>query len=129
MIMGIPNVGKSTLINQVSGDERIKTRSISQSTSKGMHTTTHREMIMLENGAILIDTPGMRELGVVDSKEGIELTFSGIVELSKSCRFENCSHINEPDCGVKEDVETGTISESRYVNYLMMMEVESGRYR
>jgi len=85
-----------------------------------MHTTTHREMIMLKNGAILIDTPGMRELGVVDSEEGIELTFSGIVELSKSCRFENCTHINEPDCAILNAVDNGDLSEEEYENYMKM---------
>ena len=90
-IIGSSGVGKSTLINNLSETELMKTSSISLSTSKGRHTTSHRELFLMENGAILIDTPGMREIGIT---ENIEETFDEIIELSQDCKFKNCTHIH-----------------------------------
>ncbi|MEE1342503.1 MAG: GTPase RsgA, partial [Lachnospiraceae bacterium] len=82
--------------------------------SKGRHTTTYRQMIELVNGAILIDTPGMRELGMCGADEGIDETFSDIVELEACCKFSDCKHDTEPGCAVKAAIEAGTLSRDRY---------------
>lgn len=117
-LLGSSGVGKSTLLNNLSGREIMKTGSISDSTSKGTHVTSHRELIVLEGGGILIDNPGMREVGVVDSGGGLEVTFDFIGDLSKQCRFKDCTHTTESGCAVKEAVENGDIDISAYENYL-----------
>ena len=104
----------------MSGTELMKTNTVSASTNKGRHVTSHRELIVLENGGILIDNPGMREVGIADSKEGIALTFNVIVELSKNCRFKDCTHTGEVDCAVLKAVESGKIDKSSYENFLKM---------
>ncbi|MGI6395165.1 MAG: ribosome small subunit-dependent GTPase A [bacterium] len=104
---GSSGVGKSTLINLILGKEKLKTADISKSTKKGRHTTSSRDMVFLDNGAIVIDTPGIRELGMWDVEGSIG--FEKIEELAKSCRFSDCSHLTEPDCAVKQGVEEGEI--------------------
>jgi ribosome biogenesis GTPase / thiamine phosphate phosphatase len=108
--LGSSGVGKSTLINNLFGKELLNTREISASTGKGRHTTSRRELILLENGGIIIDTPGMRELGLTDSEDGIVKTFDNITELAKNCRFPDCRHLNEKGCAVTEAVKKGLIS-------------------
>jgi ribosome biogenesis GTPase len=119
-LLGSSGVGKSTLLNNLSGRALMKTNTISTSTNKGRHVTSHRELIILENGGILIDNPGMREVGIADSKEGLEITFDAIVQLSKDCKFKDCTHTTEVDCAVIAAVESGDIDESYYENYLKM---------
>ncbi len=119
-LLGSSGVGKSTLLNNISGREIMKTGSISESTSKGRHVTSHRELIVLEVGGILIDNPGMREVGIVDSGGGLEITFDFISDLSINCRFKDCSHTYESGCAVKEAVEEGRIDRSAYENYQKM---------
>jgi ribosome biogenesis GTPase len=98
----------------------MRTDSISQTTNKGRHITSHRELIVLENGGILIDNPGMREVGIADSAGGLEITFNKIVNLSQNCKFKDCSHTNETGCSVLEAVQNGTIERASYENYLRM---------
>jgi len=119
-MLGSSGVGKSTLINNLSGQAIMRTDSISQSTNKGRHITSHRELIILENGGILIDNPGMKEVGIADSTSGLEITFDKIVEFSQKCKFTDCTHINETGCAVVEAVKNGTIDKSSYENYMKM---------
>lgn len=117
-MLGSSGVGKSTLLNNLIGRTIMRTGSISQSTSKGRHVTSHRELTVLENGGILIDNPGIREVGVVDNANGLETTFDKIFSLSQHCKFKDCTHINEIGCSVLEAVENGEIDKSSYENYL-----------
>lgn len=119
-MLGSSGVGKSTLLNNLSGRTIMRTDAISQSTSKGRHVTSHRELIVLENGGILIDNPGMREVGIVDSGYGLETTFDIIFSISKNCKFKDCTHTNETGCSILEAVEKGDIDKSSYGNYLKM---------
>ena len=95
----------------------MKTSAIRQSDSTGRHTTTHRQLIELENGVSIIDTPGMREVGMAQMDEGIDDTFSDIKELERCCRFSDCKHDTEPGCAVKEAIENGELSMERYMLY------------
>lgn len=119
-MLGSSGVGKSTLLNNLSGKSIMKTGAISESTSKGRHVTSHRELIVLENGGILIDNPGMREVGIVDSAHGLETVFDKITSLSQNCRFKDCTHTSETGCSVIEAVEKGEIDEASYQNFLKM---------
>jgi ribosome biogenesis GTPase len=119
-MLGSSGVGKSTLLNNLSGKSLMNTGSISQSTNKGRHITTHRELVILENGAILVDNPGMKEVGIVDSTSGLEITFDLIMKYSKECRFKDCTHTNETGCFVIEAVERDEIDRASYENYLKM---------
>ena len=119
-MLGSSGVGKSTLLNNLSGRTIMRTDSISQSTNKGKHVTSHRELFILENGGILVDNPGMREVGIADSEGGLEATFDMIVTLSKLCKFKNCTHTSEYGCSVIEAVEKGAMDRASYENYLRM---------
>ncbi|MCD6116296.1 ribosome small subunit-dependent GTPase A [bacterium] len=119
-LLGSSGVGKSTLLNNLSGKQQMKTNAISTSTNKGRHVTSHRELLILENGGILIDNPGMREVGIADSTDGLNITFETIVELSENCKFKDCTHTTEIDCAVIAAVENGEIDKSSYKNYLKM---------
>lgn len=119
-LLGSSGVGKSSLMNNLSGKYRMKTDSISQSTKKGRHVTSYRELMILENGGILIDNPGMREVGITDATSGLEITFDTIVKLSQNCKFKDCTHVRESGCAILEAVENKEIDESSYENYLKM---------
>ncbi len=119
-MLGSSGVGKSTLLNNLSGRNLMRTATISRSTNKGRHVTSHRELIVLENGGILIDNPGMREVGIADTSIGLETTFDDIVSLSHKCKFKDCTHTNEIGCSVLEAVERGEIDKSSYENYLRL---------
>jgi len=119
-MLGSSGVGKSTLLNNLSGKSIMQTSTISQSTNRGRHITSHRELVVLENGGILIDNPGMREVGIADSEGGLEITFDMIVTLSQRCKFKDCTHTNEAGCAVLEAVEKGEIGKGSYENYLRM---------
>lgn len=119
-LLGSSGVGKSTLSNILAGRELMKTDTISASTNKGRHVTSHRELLVLESGGILIDNPGMREVGVADSASGLEITFDLISSLSRECRFRDCTHTTEIDCAVIAAIERGEIDRSSYENYLRM---------
>lgn len=119
-LLGSSGVGKSTLLNNLSGKQLMKTNTISTSTNKGRHVTSHRELLVLENGGILIDNPGIREVGIADSTEGLEMTFEAIIELSGGCKFNDCTHTSEIECAVLAAVDSGEIQESFYENFLKM---------
>ncbi|NDV94161.1 ribosome small subunit-dependent GTPase A [Dysgonomonas sp. 521] len=131
LFSGHSGVGKSTLINALIPDAELKTGAISDYHGKGMHTTTFSEMIELPQGGFIIDTPGIKGFGTVDmEKNEIFHFFPDIFRFSKDCRFNNCIHINEPGCAVREAVEKHYISESRYKSYLSMMDEDiAEKYR
>jgi ribosome biogenesis GTPase len=130
VVAGNSGVGKSTLINVLDPEFRLKTGSISESHQTGKHTTTFAELFELEKDIRIIDTPGIRGFGTIDiEKAELFHFFPEIFRASQKCKYHNCMHLNEPGCWVKQEVENGVISEFRYINYLMMMEEESGKYR
>ncbi len=115
-LMGSSGVGKSTLINRLMGAELLRTDGL-RNDDKGHHTTTHRELLQLPCGAAIIDTPGMRELGMWDSEEGIRTTFADMEELALRCRFSDCSHQREKGCAVLAALASGELSEERYLSW------------
>ncbi len=119
-LLGSSGVGKSSLLNNLSGKQWMKTNTISTSTNKGRHVTSHRELLVLENGGILIDNPGMKEVGIADSTEGLEITYAAITELSENCKFKDCTHTSETGCAVLAALESGDLDKSSYENYLKM---------
>lgn len=119
-ILGSSGVGKSSLTNNLKGENIMQTNTISTSTNKGRHVTTHRELIILENGGILIDNPGMREVGVTDVSEGLAMTFDSIYEYAIKCKYKDCTHTNEKNCAVIQAVKDGLIDKNSYANYLKM---------
>ncbi len=119
-LLGSSGVGKTTLLNSLLGNEQFATQAVSKKQNKGRHTTTSRELIQLDNGAMIIDTPGMRELGNLSVDSGIDETFSEIIELSQQCKFNNCSHTKEQGCAILSAIQDGDLSEERYNNYIKM---------
>ena len=119
-LLGSSGVGKSTLLNHVSGEALMETGEISTAVGKGKHVTSHRELIVLKEGGILIDNPGMREVGIADSKAGLETTFENIMDYAEDCKFKDCTHINESGCAVLEALENGEIDEDAYLNFRKM---------
>ncbi|MCH2197622.1 MAG: ribosome small subunit-dependent GTPase A [Flavobacteriales bacterium] len=130
MVSGHSGVGKSTLINQLIPDADIRTAEVSEYHLKGRHTTTFAEMHELPSGGFIIDTPGIKGFGLVDlPKEELHHHFPEMFALLPECKFNNCLHINEPGCAVKQAVENREVSISRYENYLMMYHEDEGPYR
>jgi ribosome biogenesis GTPase len=131
VLIGHSGVGKSTLINKIDPSLDLKTGAISDIHKQGKHTTTFAEMFDLEGGGSIIDTPGIRGYGLINmEKEELYHFFPEIFKESHNCKFHNCTHVHEPKCAVKEAVEEGRISSSRYESYLSMMnEDENEKYR
>lgn len=121
VFLGSSGVGKSTLVNTLYGEEVMKTQEIREEDSRGRHTTTSRNLIMLPNGAMIIDTPGMRELGMWNAEEGISKTFEDIDLLTKQCKFSDCTHTNEPGCKILEAISNGELSEERFSQYIKLL--------
>ncbi|MBX2873162.1 MAG: ribosome small subunit-dependent GTPase A [Saprospiraceae bacterium] len=119
-LLGSSGVGKSTLLNHLSGEEKMKTGAISDSVNKGKHTTSHRELIVLEGGGILIDNPGMREVGITDTSAGLEATFDTLLGYAAHCRYKDCTHLHEKGCAIIAAVESGEIEEAAYHNFQKM---------
>ena len=120
VFLGSSGVGKSTLMNILYGKEIMKTSEIREKDSRGKHTTTSRNLIMLPNGAMIIDTPGMRELGMWDAESGISKTFQDIEKYLGMCKYSNCTHTNEPGCKILEAIEKGEIQRERFEEYLKL---------
>ena len=118
-LLGSSGVGKTTLLNRLMGREAFETRDVS-GTGEGVHTTTRRQMIVLDCGALLIDTPGMREIGLVGTLEGMNATFADIAELAEQCRFPDCTHAQEPGCAVQAALESGELSGERFQSFLKL---------
>ncbi len=127
-VVGSSGVGKTTLINNLLKKITLKTGAISKSTGKGRHITDHRELFVLENGSIIIDTPGMRELGITENMEGFKSTFEEILNLSLKCRFHDCSHTIESGCAIKDALDKGIIDQDTLDNYNKMQR-EQQRFR
>ena len=125
-LLGSSGVGKTTLINRLIGQEAFDTKAVS-GTGEGTHTTSRRQLVLLSGGAMLIDTPGMRELGLVGARDGINIGFEDLVALSANCRYANCSHESEPGCAVRAAIENGELDGDRYGSY-MKLKKESEYY-
>ena len=119
-LIGSSGVGKTTLLNSLIGSEHFLTQTVSRKRSKGRHTTTVRELVKLDSGTLLIDTPGMRELGNMSVDMGIEETFADIAELASLCKFRDCSHAAEKGCAIRAAIRAGELDEQRYHNYLKL---------
>ena len=119
-LLGSSGVGKSTIINKILGTEKFKVSEIGDYKDKGRHTTTHRELVLLESGGILIDNPGMRSIQLWDGEEGIAKSFKDIEQFAVDCRFKDCRHINEPGCAVLLAVESKELPLERYESYLKL---------
>lgn len=120
VFLGSSGVGKSSLVNILAQDEIMTVKAIREDDSMGRHTTTHRQLIMLNNGVMIIDTPGMRELGMWDVDTGLSDTFIDIEQLLDNCKFTNCKHTSEPDCAIKNAIASGELSQGRWDNYLQL---------
>lgn len=118
-LVGSSGVGKSTLINRLTGRNALETRAVS-ATGEGTHATTRRQLLVLDSGAMLIDTPGMRELGLMDADDGLDEGFADIQALSRACRFADCTHLREPGCAVLRAIEDQELSRERYQSYLKL---------
>jgi len=118
-LLGSSGVGKTTLINQLLGKETLETQAVS-GTGEGRHTTTRRHLVVLDNGALLIDMPGMRELGILSSGEGLDDSFTDIKVLIGQCRFADCSHSNESGCAIRKAIENGELNAAHYQSYLKL---------
>ncbi|HQJ09730.1 MAG TPA: ribosome small subunit-dependent GTPase A, partial [Deltaproteobacteria bacterium] len=118
-LLGSSGVGKTTLINRLMGEEAFDTKPVS-GTGEGTHTTSRRQLIVLDQGAMLIDTPGMRELGLAGADDGIDAGFADLAGLSAQCRYADCRHEHEPGCAVRAAVESGELSEDRYLSYIKL---------
>ena len=118
-LLGSSGVGKTTLVNHLAGGSGLETRDVSH-TGEGRHTTTRRQLVVLDGDALLIDMPGMRELGMLGVSEGLEDAFADIGELAKRCRFKDCAHSSEPGCAVRAAIEQQDLSEQRLQDYLKL---------
>lgn len=119
-LLGSSGVGKTTLLNHLLGEPRFATKAVRQKDSKGRHATTQRQLVMLDGGAMVVDTPGMRELGNLSVASGLDDTFAEIAALAENCQFNDCTHINENGCAVLDAVKNGRLSGKRYQNYVKM---------
>ncbi|USG68363.1 ribosome small subunit-dependent GTPase A [Brevibacillus ruminantium] len=116
-LLGSSGVGKSTLINSLSGQTRQLVQDVREGDDRGRHTTTHRELFQLPGGGLMIDTPGMRELQLWDAEEGIRDAFDDVEKLAAQCRFYDCQHAKEPGCAVRQAIEDGRLEQARFDSY------------
>lgn len=125
VFLGSSGVGKSSLVNALAGKEIMNVSEIRTVDDRGRHTTTHRQLIMLDSGVMIIDTPGMRELGIWDAADGLEHSFADIEQYFGKCKFRDCRHQSEPGCAVKQAIENGELSQERWNNYLQLKKESS----
>lgn len=119
-LIGSSGVGKSTIANQLLGSDRQATQATRHGDDRGRHTTTHRELLLLPNGGLLIDTPGMRELQLWAEEDSLQQTFSDVENWAQQCKFRNCRHRHEPGCAVHQAVQAGVLPEERLLSYLKL---------
>ena len=119
-LLGSSGAGKSTLLNALAGSQIMETAAVRYSDGRGRHTTTHRELVTLPNGAMIVDSPGMRELALWDGGEGISAAFDDIKALTGECRFSNCQHEKEPGCAIKAALQSGELEEARWLSFLKL---------
>ncbi|MDQ7094692.1 ribosome small subunit-dependent GTPase A [Desulfosporosinus sp. PR] len=119
-LLGSSGVGKSTLVNTLAGKELLKTQAVRENDSRGRHTTTHRELVLLPAGGLILDTPGMRSLALWEADAGMEVMFGDVEELTKQCRFSDCHHGNEPGCAVREALAGGKLERNRWESWLKL---------
>lgn len=118
VFLGSSGVGKSSLLNRLAGDELMEVKSIRDDDSKGRHTTSHRQLFRLPSGALVIDTPGMRELGLWDAREGMDIAFAELNEIASQCRFSDCTHQREPGCAIQAALANGSLQPKQWKQYL-----------
>ncbi|RKK05995.1 ribosome small subunit-dependent GTPase A [Pseudoroseomonas wenyumeiae] len=117
VLIGSSGVGKSTLVNALLGEERMATQDIRAADAKGRHTTSHRQLVLLPGGGMILDTPGIREVGLVEADEGLSTVFDDIENLALNCRFRNCGHSSEPGCAVHAALDEGTLDAGRWAHF------------
>ena len=122
VFLGSSGVGKSSLVNALAGDEVMHTAAIREDDDKGRHTTTHRQLLTLPSGAMIIDTPGMRELGMWDAAAGLAETFADVEQYIGQCRFSDCRHEDEPGCAIRAAIDSGDLEEDRYLSWRKLQE-------
>ena len=120
VFIGSSGVGKSTLLNRLAGREIMHVNSIREDDSKGRHTTAHRQLVLLPSGCMVIDTPGMRELGMWDVSVGLGEAFKDVEQYFRKCKFADCKHQSEPGCAIKEAIANGELSQERWNSYLQL---------
>jgi ribosome biogenesis GTPase / thiamine phosphate phosphatase len=129
VLLGSSGVGKSTLVNRLLEEERLATQSVRAEDHKGRHTTTHRELFTLPQGGLLIDGPGVRELGLWGEEDGVEQAFEDVLALAAGCRFSDCGHQREPGCAVRAEVEAGRLSQERLHHFEKLQREQAHRER
>ena len=117
VLIGSSGVGKSTLLNALLGEERMATQDIRAGDARGRHTTSHRHLVLLPGGGLLLDTPGIREVGLIDADAGLDAVFEDIERMARDCRFRNCGHGSEPGCAVREALEAGRLDADRWAHF------------
>ncbi len=116
-LIGSSGVGNSTLLNALAGEALMTTGAIRERDASGRHTTTHRQLSRMPNGVLILDTPGMRELGLIDAESGVAHAFEDVEALIRLCRFRDCGHTSEPGCAVRPMLETGQLDAARWRNF------------
>lgn len=133
VLIGSSGVGKSTLVNTLLGEDRMTTHAVRERDDKGRHSTSHRELILLPSGGLFLDTPGIREVGLLDADEGVSVVFDDIEQLVQGCRFNDCGHTSEPGCAVRAALQRGGLDHARWAHFqklgleLAAAEEKSGR--
>ena len=119
-LLGSSGVGKSTLVNTLAGEEILATQPIREDDGEGRHTTTHRQLVLLPGGGLVLDSPGMRELQLWESSDGLSETFGDVEDIAAQCRFTDCAHQTEPGCAVQAALNDGTLASERWASYIKL---------